>query len=279
MMMSNSNIKFDTVVVDADVMVYTTAFSAERRVYTADHMGQRITRFGENGRKELEGLVDGVVEGSDHTADLASCFKSLDEQLDTLRELFSPTSMKLFLSGSDNYREGVAEAAPYKGTRSPEKPERYQAIRDYLIEERGARVVSGAEADDEVSMAMYLGGEDVVAVTVDKDAKNTPGYIYNPRTEELVYVDKKEAMHHFCTQMLTGDSSDNIKGVVGIGPKKAEKLLYGCSNTEDYYAVISEAYGDKDLFLENARLLHMSRVNYDDYLTEGYMAKGFQNGD
>lgn len=38
---------------------------------------------------------------------------------------------------------------------------------------------------------------------------------------------EEEAHRFFCLQLLTGDSTDHIMGLKGIGPKKAEKLLEG----------------------------------------------------
>ena len=49
-------------------------------------------------------------------------------------------------------------------------------------------------------------------------------------------------MRRFFTQALTGDTSDNIKGIKGIGPKKAEKLLAGLTTEEDLYDAVQFQY-------------------------------------
>lgn len=41
---------------------------------------------------------------------------------------------------------------------------------------------------------------------------------------------------------LTGDSSDNIKGVNGVGPKKASDLLKFFSSVQDFYAVATPSW-------------------------------------
>jgi transcriptional regulator with XRE-family HTH domain len=59
--------------------------------------------------------------------------------------------------------------------------------------------------------------------------------------------------------MLTGDRVDNIPGLAGIGPKKAEKILQGCTDYESMQTAVWKAYQDKghdyDYFVEQGRLL------------------------
>ena len=51
-----------------------------------------------------------------------------------------------------------------------------------------------------------------------------------------------------------------IKGVPGIGPKKADKLLAKCDTEQSLWDTCLEAYGgDLDLAIENARLLWLRR--------------------
>jgi len=55
------------------------------------------------------------------------------------------------------------------------------------------------------------------------------------------------------TMMLTGDVSDNVKGVHGIGQKKAEKLLQG-KNTFGKTRAVCEAYmAESDNWKERIR--------------------------
>jgi len=60
--------------------------------------------------------------------------------------------------------------------------------------------------------------------------------------------------------LLTGDTADNIPGVKGVGPKKAEKAYEGCTNEEEYFDAALKMYdGDLDALVENARLLWLRR--------------------
>lgn len=59
---------------------------------------------------------------------------------------------------------------------------------------------------------------------------------------------------------LVGDSSDNIPGARGIGPKAAEKLLAEYDTLDDIYAHIEELKGAQKTKLEAARDdVYMSR--------------------
>jgi 5'-3' exonuclease len=66
-------------------------------------------------------------------------------------------------------------------------------------------------------------------------------------------------MKFFYTQLLTGDTADNIKGVKGIGPKKADKILDGLVAEADLYKAVEEHYETLDELIENARLLWLRR--------------------
>ncbi len=64
----------------------------------------------------------------------------------------------------------------------------------------------------------------------------------------------------FYTQILTGDRADNIVGLYGVGPKKAEKMLADCETEADMYEECLHQYGgEEDRVIENARLLWLRR--------------------
>ena len=74
-------------------------------------------------------------------------------------------------------------------------------------------------------------------------------------------------MKFFYKQILTGDRADNIVGLYGIGPKKAEKILADCKTEQDFYLECLHQYGgEEDRVVENARLLWLRR--YPEQLWE-----------
>lgn len=133
----------------------------------------------------------------------------------------------IFLTGKGNFREERATLLPYKGNRKSEKPEHYQAIRDYLVDKHGAIVIDGAEADD--ALGIFLTEEDTgvekIIATLDKDLNGVPGEHYNWKKDELYDVSLEEADHFFCQQLLTGDPTDNIPGLYKVSGQKATKKI------------------------------------------------------
>ncbi len=133
--------------------------------------------------------------------------------------------------------------ADYKANRPPApewltkwKP----VIEEYLANKWSFEYVNGIEVDDAIASAHYLieerGDQFVdnlenliipVICSVDKDFNQIPGLHYNPKSKIMTDVSAVDALIFLHTQLLTGDSTDNIKGVPGIGPAKAKKILTG----------------------------------------------------
>ena len=64
------------------------------------------------------------------------------------------------------------------------------------------------------------------------------------------------------TQLLVGDSADNIPGVRGIGPKKSEKLLLNIP-FDKRWTVVKDQWRDKKQMEVSARLLWMA-TSFDE---------------
>lgn len=170
---------------------------------------------------------------------------------------------KGFLTGSNNYRKDIAKTAPYKGNRKQPRPKHYELLREYLNKAWGCTVVEGQEADDAIGIAAYSYNDDdeaYVIMTIDKDLDMIRGWHYNFTKDIKYFVQEDETLRTFYTQVLTGDRVDNIPGLKGIGPKKAEKILKYCTTEKEMYAVVLEAYDNNEEYLwEQARLLWIRR--------------------
>ena len=118
----------------------------------------------------------------------------------------------------------------------------------------------GEEADDLISKAAASLDYNCVVASIDKDMLQLPCWHFNFGRNEWIKVDKESGTKFFYTQILTGDRADNIIGLYGIGPKKAEKILQDCHTEEDLWDAVVKAYeGDVEHALENARLLWLRR--------------------
>lgn len=217
------------VLVDADIIAYRAAFSAK-----------------DKSEKDARQTVDDICGGI-----MYDCFypKSYALGFDTW----------FYLTGKGNFRNDLATIKVYKGQRPP-KPEHLPATRDQLIKHWGAEVVDGQEADDAIGIkATELKG-DCTIVSIDKDLLMIPATHFNFVKKEWTEVSPEQGIYAFYKQLLTGDTVDNIQGVPGIGPKKAEKAYEGCTTEKELYLKALEMYkGDADALLENARLLWLRR--------------------
>lgn len=170
---------------------------------------------------------------------------------------------KGFLTGSNNYRKEIAVTAPYKGNRVQERPVHYQLVRDYLVSAWGCEVINGQEADDAIGIAAYSYEDDdeaYIIMSIDKDLDMIRGWHYNFTKDLKYFVQEDETMRTFYTQVLTGDRVDNIPGLKGVGPKKAEKILKDCVSEQDMYQAVLKAYDNNEEYLwEQSKLLWIRR--------------------
>ena len=183
-----------------------------------------------------------------------------------LFDLHDVYDFEFYLTGKDvpNFRYSIAVTQPYKGNRKNNKPPQHlKVLRNRLIEYWGAILSVGEEADDLISKRMTELKDQALCVTIDKDLDTVPGWHYNFRKEERYYVDDFEAQYNFYTQLLVGDRVDNIQGVFGVGPKKAEKLLDGLITPKEMWDACVKAHGSYERALEDARLLHMRRKDLE----------------
>lgn len=169
---------------------------------------------------------------------------------------------KGFLTGSNNYRNEIAKTAPYKGNRTGEKPIHYEILREYLRSAWAFDEVQEQEADDAIGIAAYEfdSVDDYLIMTLDKDLDMIRGWHYNFAKDSKYLIEEYEGIVNFYKQILTGDRVDNIVGLKGIGPKKAEKLVKDCKTEQELYDVVLKAYdNDTERVLENGRLLWIRR--------------------
>jgi DNA polymerase I len=170
------------------------------------------------------------------------------------------TEYRLFLTGKNNFRYSIYPE--YKAHRPTEKPFWLEKCRQYLIATFNAEVIDGQEADDALGIAQT---EDTIICSIDKDLLMIPGRHYNFVKDEFQEVTNDSGMRHFYMQCLTGDRSDNIKGIEKIGPKKAEKILAGCVTEQELFNAVRDAYSNDEEFLMNGRVLWIRRKENEDW--------------
>jgi len=267
---------------DADLLVYRCGFAAEKQQWdvidceggceAAFTTKREATRFCDEANEWPDDRRSFEVSKGDRLAEpVENALHNVRLMVDQIMLDLGVTEdeITLYLSGSTNYREGVATLKPYKGNRDEShKPVHGPAIREYMKKHYTVNVSEDEEADDVVGYshyAMWLRDPDsTIIATVDKDIDMIPGLHYNFIKEESYNMTPEASDRFFWKQLLMGDSTDNIPGIPGCGPAKAEKLLDGCE-LDCMYDVVREAYvkayPDDPIaaLIENARLLWIRR--------------------
>ena len=187
--------------------------------------------------------------------------EKIDELLETALEevLWEVTDDKyqIFLTGKGNFRKKIAVTREYKGNRKQEKPVHLGGIRQHMIDNWKAIVSKDEEADDLIGI---WSNPDRIVISIDKDMLQLPCTHYNPHKRSWQTVEEFGGLKFFYKQILTGDSADNIQGIYGVGPKKADKILADCKTEQELYEECVRAYGgDEGRVIENGRLLWLRR--------------------
>ena len=223
------------ILIDGDIFAYRAAFSCEDQ--------------------EVEDALDKVDDLLQWS--IYACTSEYNEKKN-----------KVFLTGKGNFRFNIAKTHEYKGNRkNTEKPQHLQAIRKHMIDNWDAVVSIGEEADDLCGIWATNYGKESIVISIDKDMLQIPCSHYNPNKRTMTEMGEFEGLRFFYTQILTGDKADNIIGLYGIGPKKADKILADCTTEAGMYEECLRSYGgDEARVIENARLLWLRR--YENQIWE-----------
>ncbi len=170
-----------------------------------------------------------------------------------------------YLTGDNNFRYKIYPE--YKANRKDQpKPTYLPIARERLITSYNAIVSDGCEADDLVGIEHYKRGCEPTIVSVDKDLDQYVGWHYNPKKKIRYLVSPNDAIRFFYYQMLVGDTADNVKGVAGIGPKKAERALANCETEEEMFDTVRDLYGNDEEMLMNGRVLWLWQKENDIWI-------------
>lgn len=213
--------------IDGDMLTYAIPFTLQE---TVEIEGEKVTRLKPQAKRHLHKLCDLFI-------------------MRIMRDT-GATSYSLYINGKYNFRFKVYDQ--YKANRKSEKPILFEECRQYLIDEHNAQVQDGIESDDALSIEQRQlsspeeGIWDGIICSLDKDMDQVPGWRYRwpmrrkgklIRSAETYFVTEFEGLKSLYTQMLAGDTSDNIPGVPGIGAKKAPEKLEGCKTEEEMRTV------------------------------------------
>lgn len=213
---------------DADSLVYACGFAAQQNWYYVE--GGSLTNDIKIAKAEQEARGAKLLFKAVEVEPIENCLHSVKLQLQKVhseveKRFGRKAELRVFLTGSGNFRDRIATIRPYKGNRDQShKPVYMQEIREYLVRQWGAQVIYGYEADDEVSILLTELGDDCVVCGIDKDLLQVPGWHYVPG-KGFKQISESEGLLRFYAQVLAGDSTDNVPGCWKMGRKSAVQLV------------------------------------------------------
>lgn len=182
-----------------------------------------------------------------------------DNMIEEMIGFLGTPDVELWLSGKDNFRYSIYPE--YKANRITAKRPKYeQEVKKYLVDTWGAEWSEGCEADDMLGVRCTEIGPQSTICTIDKDLDMIPGYHYNFVKKERYFQTPEQASYCFYYQCLVGDTADGIKGVPGIGPVKAKRILDGCDSEEGMYQATVNQFSCYEEFEMTAKVLWIWRT-------------------
>ena len=258
-----------TVLVDADILSYSVGFSTQKTWYTVE---DKDTGFGYEFGTKREALEIGTdITVRVDSLDEEAASKKLHEAVSNIKKNTKCREVKLLLTGKGNFRDTIAVSFPYKGNRKADKPVHYQFLRDLMVSYYGAEIIEGEEADDALG---YMQNDNTIIASIDKDLMMIEGKHYNIMTgKKTLATDPGKlkltktklegfGFKWFCTQMILGDPTDNIKGIPGLGNVKTFKIFKDIKDPIVMWETVERIYCEKDMIHrieENALLLWIRR--------------------
>ena len=215
----------------------------------------------------MRALIDGDIvvyrgAASAEEDDVWIALARADQMIQDILADTGATSYGVYLTGSGNFRREIAPS--YKANRPDNRPKHWEAVREFLITNHKAVMCNGYEADDELGVQQDKMGETTVICSIDKDLLQIPGRHYNFVKKIAQSITLDQGLKFLYLQSLIGDRSDNIFGVAGIGPVKAEKALSDLL-PEEWYDKCRELYNDDERFHLNMKLLYIWQKPNDNW--------------
>lgn len=264
--------------IDLDSILYKAVYRVVSIQEMRNALSTAFAKFEE--REQAKAHAQQWLSEQVYNEGLNRCENEILKILDYLDELSGSKveGSELFITTCErSFRKNLSKT--YKANRK--RNEYVWLLREHY-RFNGAKYSNTLEADDLISIrANALGVGNYIVVSPDKDLRQIGGhywsyysvkskdfhgdYILNEygfheteyKQKEIEFIPKEEAERMFWKQMLTGDTSDNIQGLKGVGDKTAEKIL---SNSANPFITTAREYlkrGSKKEFRTNFKLLKL----------------------
>ena len=265
-----------TLLVDGDILCYSASSVTDGKRYrihytlkgSTSSIEERYAKDADRVIKELSdrGCTDILRETVYDPEQLENALHILKESIKSLKDSISIPigTIRYFLSMHGSFRE--QESSSYKTNRTDmRRPEHLEECKQYLLKHYDAECRPGEyEADD--LMAINQDSSTIIC-SIDKDLLQVPGRHFNFLKGEHKEITEEEGLRNLYSQILTGDSTDGIKGIHGVGPVTAKKILSKARTEQEMYEAVLKKYEEsletKETLRSTARLLYLMR-SFDD---------------
>lgn len=246
------------VVIDGDEIAYKCAAENEERGVKVTNTSNEASANFKN-KTEFKKLVHSLevpddlftIEDTQVGGSKINAQGTLKRMITNLCKAVDAGAYEIYIGGKDNFRDSLPLPRKYKGDREGTvRPILLKDMKDYLVRFHKAVEIEGREADDQLTTRMYDGyksNKKIVAATQDKDAKQTSGWLYDPNSKKIQFIDgfgeleivelskktvKGAGRKFLYFQMVFGDSADCYdprdlaKTVTGKKPSFGEITAY-----------------------------------------------------
>lgn len=200
---------------------------------------------------------------------LINLLTKVDDFLISIANSCNAEKALICISEGKSWRKQYAKTKEYKGNRAGrEIPPYLDDLKRYLKTKWNAFYIQHWEADDLIFMARTVYKKKypeyrIFMATNDKDCRQFPGMFLDFKKMAFFTLTPEQASKSLWTQMIVGDSTDNIAGIQGIGKVGAEKMLQD-QPVLDYPQVVLRGYiakyGERagiEKFYESYKLLKL----------------------
>ena len=181
--------------------------------------------------------------------------------INTIEETHDLDKLMTFSGAKGNFRKEISKT--YKANRiGREIPPILNELQQHIKFQYESISGYGVETDDVVatywkSLTDTFGRNEVIIVSIDKDYKQLPCIMYNYHLKHQCYYDinEPEAKRNFYTQMITGDTADNVNFCKGHGEAYCKKAFKDCLSDYSYIRVVFSLF--KKIYKSKAREMYI----------------------
>lgn len=248
--------------IDGDALLYKAGFAVEYKHYYLEDMYFRHKRSLDaylewNYDEDEAELLSKSVSVREIKEPIQNAYHLLNLMIESIMKATDAQEKEIYVGGEHNFRSDVEYPVKYKGNRK-DKPSYIGELKEFLIKNYDAKVCVNVEADDMLGIRQTELSPNSIICSIDKDLKQVPGFYYHLDNKVVTLISQEIAARSFWEQMLTGDRTDNIIGLKGVGPKTAFEELRNLNTEEEFSARVKELY--KEEFKERADKMY--HANY-----------------